>query len=150
MENYPDRPYLHEQMPPSTRMCPSKLLGGMLSTDTCPTALLLCPTLIQRINRYCRDDLDMSEEEVKPILEGDCWQHMRNIIYNGIEFELRSYLHNLLEVYLAIIPYHLQVTCDLDNLCRMCDKEFNGTANYALGHGEHLCPVWKLIACGSC
>ena len=78
----------------------------------------------------------MPEEEIKPILEGDLWQHMRNIICNGIEIELRSYLHNLLEVDIAIIPYHLRVKCDLDNLCRMCDKEFNGTANYALGHGE--------------
>ena len=70
---YPNRPDLHEQILPSTSMCPSKLLGGMLSTDACPTALLLFPTLIQKINRYCRDDLDISEEEINPILEGDLW-----------------------------------------------------------------------------
>ena len=49
--NYPNRPDLHKQIPPSTSMCRSKLLGGMLSTDTCPTALLIFPTLIQNINR---------------------------------------------------------------------------------------------------
>ena len=63
---------------------------------------------------------------------------MRNIIYNGIELKLRSYWHNLFEVYLSIILYHLRVKFDLDNLCRTCDKEFNGTANYALGHGEQF------------
>ena len=50
LENYPNQPDLHKQIPPSTSMCPSKLLGGMLSTDTCSTALLLRPTLIQKIN----------------------------------------------------------------------------------------------------
>ena len=80
----------------------------------------------------------MLEEEIKPILEGDFWQHMRNIICNGIELELRSYLHNLLEVDLAIIPYHLRVKYDLENLFQMCDKEFNGTANYALGQREQF------------
>ena len=63
---------------------------------------------------------------------------MRNIICNGIDLELRSYLHNLLEVDLAIIPYHLRVKYDLENLFQMCDKEFNGTANYTLGHGEQF------------
>ena len=72
LEKYTNRPDLHKQNHPSTIMCPSKLLGGMLSTDTCPTALLLCPTLIQKKNLYCRDELDISEEEINPILEGGC------------------------------------------------------------------------------
>ena len=127
-----------KQIPSSTSMCLSMILGGMLSTETCPTALLLHPTLIQKINRYCRDELDIPEEEIKPILEGDFWKHMRNIICNSIDLELRSYLHNLLEVDLDIIPYHLRVKCDLYNLCWMRDKEFNGTTNYALGHGEQF------------
>ena len=50
LENYPNQPDLHKQIPPSTSMCPSKLLGGMLSTYTCPTALLFFPTLIQNVN----------------------------------------------------------------------------------------------------
>ena len=50
LEKYPNRPDLHKQIPPSTSICPSKLLGVMFSTDTCPTALLLRPTLIQKIN----------------------------------------------------------------------------------------------------
>jgi hypothetical protein len=114
------------------------MLGIMLSTDTCPTALLLLPKLIEKINQYCREVLNLSEDEIKPILEGDCWQHMRNIICNGIKLEMRSHLTQLLEVDLAIISPHLRVKCDLDNICRMCDKEFNGTANYTLGHGQEF------------
>ena len=80
----------------------------------------------------------MLEEEIKTTLDSDCWKHMRNIICNGIEIELRNYLHNMLEVDLAIILYHLRVKFYLDNLCRMCDKEFNRTANYNLGHREQF------------
>ena len=50
LEKYPNHPDLHEKISPSTSMCPSKLLGGMLSTDTCPTAFLLRPNIIQNIN----------------------------------------------------------------------------------------------------
>ena len=56
----------------------------------------------------------MLEEEIETTLDSDCWQHMRNIICNGIELELQNYLHNLLEVDLAIISYHLRVKCDLE------------------------------------
>ena len=103
---FSNRPDLHKEIPPSTSMFPSKLLGGMLSNDICPTALLLLPTIIQKMNRYFRDELDMLEEEIEQILKGDCWQHMRNIICNGIELELRIYLHNLLEDDLAIMQCH--------------------------------------------
>ena len=61
LEKYPNIPDLQEKIPTSTRMFPSKLLVGMLSTDTWPTAFFLRPTLIQKINRYFRDELDMLE-----------------------------------------------------------------------------------------
>ena len=37
---------------------------------------------------------------------------------------------------LAVIPPHLRVKCDIGNVCRCVDKEFNKTANYAKGHGD--------------
>ena len=138
VEMYPNRLDLLNQIPSSDNMCISKMLGSMITTDTCPTALLLRPKLIQKVYQYCCDELKMFEAEITPILEGDCWQHMRNIICNGIDLEMRSHLTQLLEDDLSIIQPHLRVKCDLDNICRMCDKEFNGTANYTLGHGRQF------------
>ena len=88
----------------------------------------------------------MSEEEINPILEGDFWHHMRNIICNGIDIELRSYLNNLLEVDIAIIPYHLRVKCDLDNLCQMCDKYSTALPTMPFATENSLCNGWQIIA----
>jgi hypothetical protein len=51
-ELYPDRPELADKIPNPDNMCPTILLGGMVSTDTCNTARktqqTLCDAIIQK------------------------------------------------------------------------------------------------------
>jgi hypothetical protein len=51
-ELYPNRPELGNKIPNPDNMCPTKLLGGMVSMDTCNTARktwqTLCDAIIQK------------------------------------------------------------------------------------------------------
>eukprot|EP00957_Ditylum_brightwellii_P207889 15354981-Ditylum_brightwellii.AAC.1 len=77
-----------------------------------------------------------SMNSMRKILEGDCWQHMRNIIFNGIEIEMKKYLTTLLEEDITNILPHLRIDLSLASVSRACDKEFGTTYNYAKGHGS--------------
>ena len=67
--------------------------------------------------------------------QGNCYQHLRNILVDAGANHLSSKLTELLCDDLAIIPLHLRVTCSIAHILRACDKEFAFTANYAKGHG---------------
>ncbi len=68
-EMFPDYDDLLDLIPKPSSMCVSKLLKGMISTDTCYTAQLTCSTVIEHIYRICREK-GMSERDMK-ILEGE-------------------------------------------------------------------------------
>ena len=67
--------------------------------------------------------------------QGNCHQHLRNILVNAGANYLSSKLSHLLCEDLGITPPHLRVTCNIGHILRACDKEFSFTANYAKGHG---------------
>ncbi len=79
--------------------------------------------------------------------QGNCHQHLCNILVKvGVNY-LSSKLSELLCDNLAIIPPHLHVTGKIGDILRTCDKEFNFTANYSKGQSsmfhawmETLCP----------
>jgi hypothetical protein len=54
-EMFPDRDDLLDLIPKPSSMCVSKLLNGMVSTDTCNTAQLTRSTIIEHIYRICRE-----------------------------------------------------------------------------------------------
>ena len=54
----------------------------------------------------------------------------------AIEIYLSRKITQILVKELALIPSHLCVKCDIDNVCRCVDKEFNFAANYPKGHGD--------------
>jgi hypothetical protein len=56
-------------IPKPSSMCVSKLLHGMVTTDTCNTAQLTRSRVIEHIYRICREK-GMSESDMK-ILEGE-------------------------------------------------------------------------------
>ncbi len=131
---FPNRPDLLDMIPDPDGMSPTKLLVGMVSTDTCNTARLtrqtLCDTIIQ-------EGRDMGlDNDMLTVYQGNCHQHLRNILVEGGANHLLSKLNELLCDDLALIPPHLQVTCKIGDILRACDKEFNFTANYAKGHGS--------------
>ncbi len=69
VEMYPDRDDLVNLIPKPSSMCVSKLLNGMISTDTCNTAWLTRLTVIEHVYGICRS-LGMSDSDFK-IMEGE-------------------------------------------------------------------------------
>jgi hypothetical protein len=63
-EMFPDCADLLDLIPKPNSMCVSKLLKGMVSTDTCNTAQLTRSTIIEHIYRICRER-DMPENKLK-------------------------------------------------------------------------------------
>ncbi len=67
---------------------------------------------------------------------GSCYNHLRNVGIGAIEIHLSRRVTQILVEELALIPPNLCVKCDIGNVCRCVDKEFNFTANYPKGHGN--------------
>ncbi len=125
-------------------MSPTKLLGGMVSTDTCNTAWLTWQTLCDVI---IQEGQDMGlDDEMLHLYQGNCHQHLRNILVETGANHLSSKLSELLCNDLAIIPPHLHVICKIGDILRDRDKEFNFTANCAKGHGR-MFHAWMEIFC---
>jgi hypothetical protein len=133
LQMFPSRQDLLDMIPEPKDMSPTKLLGGMVSTDTCNTAQLTRQTLCNAIIQQGRE-MGLDEEKLK-MFQGNCHQHLRNILVDAGENYLSSKFSHLLCDDLGIIPPHLRVTCKIGDILRACDKEFNFTANYAKGHG---------------
>jgi len=130
---FPNCQDLLNMIPDPDDMSPTKLLGGMVSTDTCNTARLTRQTLCDAIIQKGRD-MRLDNEHVK-LYQGNCHHHLRNILVESGANHLSSKLSHLLCEDIAIIPPHPCVTCKIGDILRACDKEFNLTANYAKGHG---------------
>ena len=69
---------------------------------------------------------------------GSYFNHLRNVWIGAIEILLSRKVTQILLEELAVIPPHLRVECDIGNVCRCVDKEFNFTANYAKGDGDQF------------
>jgi hypothetical protein len=130
---FPNCQDLLNMIPDPDNMSPTKLLGGMVSSDTCDTARLTRQTLCDAIIQKGRD-MGLEDEHFK-IFHGNCHQHLCNILVESGANHLSSTVGHLLCEDLAIIPPHLCVPCKIGDLLRACNKEFNFTANYAKGHG---------------
>ena len=53
-----------------------------------------------------------------------------------VEIYLSRKITQILVKELALIPLHLHVKCNIGNVCRCVNKEFNPTVNYLKGHGD--------------
>ena len=130
-EMFPDCYDLFDLIPKPSSRCVSKLLKGMVSTNTCNTAQLTWSRIIEHIYRiWC--DRDMSKSNLK-ILEGSCFNHLHNVWIGAIEKILSRKVTQILVEELALIPPHLLVRRNIGNVCQCVDKEFNFTANYHKG-----------------
>ncbi len=131
-ELYPNCPELANKIPNPDDMCPTKLLGGIVSTDTCNTARKTRQTLCDAIIQKGRDR-GIDEVHLK-IYQGNCFHHLQSILVNAAKLHLAGSLTKLLYNDLGIIPSHLCITCKIGDILCACDKEFAFTADYAKGH----------------
>ena len=133
-EMFPEQPGLWEQIPTSKSMCVSRMLRTQTATDTCNTAQAVQKELPNLVFSLCRD-LGIAEDDLV-MFSGYCYQHMRNIVANGVEIIMCTWLTELMQEDLEVIPRHLRVQCGLWNLASMVDKEINPRGQYAKGHSR--------------
>ena len=132
-EMFPDKPWLLDLIPLPEGMCVGRMNGVHVSTDTCNVAQAVQEALALGIRDIAKD-LGVSDEDFE-LFSGYCYQHMRNILVNGVEKIMETDLTQLLEPVLDLMPRHLRIQCGLTNLVRMVDKEINPRGDYAKGHG---------------
>jgi hypothetical protein len=143
----PQPPRSAQHDPDPDDMSPAKLLGGMVSTDTCNTAGLTGKTLCDAIIQKGRD-MELDDEKVK-LYHGNCHQHLHNIFVEAGANQLSFKLSHLLCEDLAIISPHLCVICKIGDIFCACNKEFNFTTNYAKGHSGMFHAWMKTFRPGS-
>ena len=99
----------------------------MVSMSTYNTARLtsqtLCDAIIKEGQHAGLDD------DMLHMSQGNCHQHLCNILVDAGANHLSSKLTELLCNDLSIIPPRLRVTCNIGHILRACDKEFAFTAN---------------------
>ena len=105
---FPSRQDLLDMIPEPEDMSPTKLLGGMVSTDTCNTARLTRQTLCNAIIQQGRE-MGLGDDKLT-MYQGNCHQHLRNILVNAGANYLSSKLSHLLCEDLGIIPPAILVT----------------------------------------
>ena len=99
--------------------------GGVLTTDTCNSAQKTRRLLVEIIGGL--------------VHEIDCFHHLRNVWFKGVEKALTTYLNHYLKDSLENIDPILRVSCSMSALIRAFDKEFSLCCNYPKGHGEVFC-----------
>jgi hypothetical protein len=133
-EMYPD--FQHD-IPDKSEMSISKLAkGGLLTSDTCNTARKIRLLLCEKIEEAAREK-GLPEDEIN-VLEGDCWNHLRNVWLGGMIKCLNKYLNTALQDELEAIDSRLRVSTSMDSVLRAVEKEFSHCANYAKGHGDQF------------
>jgi hypothetical protein len=132
-ELYPHRADLLEAIPKSSELTLTKLGKGFITTDTCSAAQKLRRDLVQQIMQQAiREGLN-ADQIVERFV--DCWQHLRNVWFNGVNISLGKYISDVLEDDLKSLPPIFRVSIDVDDLFRCIEKKVGPTANYAKGDG---------------
>jgi hypothetical protein len=118
LEMFPRRQDLIDMIPDPSDMSPTKLLSGMVSTDTCNTARLTRQTLCDAIIKEGREA--GLEDDKLLMFQGNCHQHLRNILADAGENHLSSKLTELLCDDLAII---IQLLCRTSHVARLLSSK---------------------------
>ena len=91
---YPDDSELLASIPCSTDMCPTKLIGGFMSHDSCAAANKTSNIIMEMILKIGKDR-GMSEQDMTLYI-GHCFNHLRNTWFEAIELYLSRKLTDLL------------------------------------------------------
>ena len=121
--------------------------GGMITADNCNPALKVKRLMVEAVqaaikHEHTAEEWDaLSEEEQVAkllVLEGDCWQHLRNVWFGRVTNGITNKLNVKLKEELEAIDFRLRVGTDMVGVLRACDKEFSLCANYPKGHGDQF------------
>lgn len=138
-------PGVDHNIPDVSEMDIAKLAGGMISSDNCSPAMKVKRLLEAAVqdavkHHYTAEQWDAksSTEQAAEllVLQGDCWNHLRNVWIKSMSGALTSRLKESLRFELETIDSRLRVGTALDGVLRAADKEFSLCANYPKGHGD--------------
>jgi hypothetical protein len=91
-------------------------------------------------HEYTAEQWDAFSDEERAakllVLEGDCWNHIRNVWFGRVTNGVTNFLKVKLKDDLEAIDARLRVVPDMSLILRACDKEFSLCANYPKGHGD--------------
>mmetsp|Transcript_1127 Transcript_1127/g.1720 ORF Transcript_1127/g.1720 Transcript_1127/m.1720 type:complete len:190 (+) Transcript_1127:504-1073(+) len=121
MQMFPERLDLLDKIPSSGGICVSHMNGVHVSMDTCNVAQAVQVALGEHILDIWKS-LGLPKDEFE-MFSACCYQHMHNILANGVKIPMDAELTQLLKPYLDLFPRHLRIQCSLTNLVRMVDKE---------------------------
>ena len=66
-----------DEIPSSDELCPTKMMGGMISGDNCPAAMLTRNNLADHVVELGKAKGLLGDELL--IYTGNCHQHIRNV-----------------------------------------------------------------------
>ena len=112
--NHPDLDLMLEEIPLADALCPTKMLGGMISGDNCPAAMKTCNNLVDHVIELGKEK-GYSGDELKIYHTGNCHQHVQNVCVSAVCKMMNRKLTQLLKHDLTVIPSHLRVQCDILN-----------------------------------
>ena len=120
-------PALLDLLPSGDDLHPSRMMGGTLCHDTCSTTQCTGDKLAELFLAKGREK-GLSANQLR-IFQGNCFNHLCNVWLGATEKFLARKLGEHMKNDLALIPPHLRVTCNLGELNRQVDKEYNVTCN---------------------
>lgn len=142
---YPSRPELVEMIPPSSDLNIAKLgkgSGGNVMTDTCNGAKKLQRLIIEEVKAMAvSDGVNITDEQLV-VRSGVCWQHLRNIWFEGAKKWADAFMQNLLKDDLEALPRMYRFNVDIVDLLRCGEKMFGGNCNYHKGKGSDF--DWRM------
>ena len=139
LELFPNRPELLEAIPDPSSIDPIKMLRIQVMHDTCNTARKMGDVLSDTIINIAKER-GITDANELVVLQGDCHNHMRCIIFNQVELAMGRKLEEHLREDLKLIPNNLRVSCRLGEVAIQCDKEYEHISSTALRNLERIEP----------
>ena len=99
-----DLPQLLAMIPQKDKLCISRLLGGYISTDTCPTARLT-QTKIETLILEAAKEKGITDKKKLVVHFGNCHNHIRNIWTKALENRMKVFLNHLMQHDIQLFPF---------------------------------------------
>ena len=138
-------PGVEHDIPDIGDMNIAKFAGGMITSDNCNGALKVKRCMVAAVqdvikHEYTAKEWDAFTDKEQAakllVLEGDCWNHLRNVWFGRVTNSITNSLKVKLKDDLDQIDFRLRVIPDMALVLRASDKEFSLCANYPKGHGD--------------
>ena len=109
--------------------------GGALTPDTCNGARNIWCLIVEKVHE-AGEGLRKDDSDNIPVLEVDCWNHLRNVLIGGTTKTLYTLLGNIIREWSDKIDLQLRVLTRIKSVLCAVNKKSSLCDNYPKGHGE--------------